>query len=199
MKLVSPQGKTIVEASHCAEILNNYFKDQFCEGQQVSETVKLGTNDADLMEVTTEGLIKLINGLSNWKCLDIIRKSDFLVDARVSALCLKHISQLILGCFPLSGNWRRSFQIIRAEIKWWPITTVPYHSPVFHVKRWNTLYSIIWTENRMNFSTCVGLVQWLRLLTSLCWWSSISRKSCSFSLAPQAKAYLCASCVLISM
>ena len=65
MKLVSPQGKTIVEASHCAEILNNYFKDQFCEGQQVSETVKLGTNDADLMEVTTEGLIKLINSLPN--------------------------------------------------------------------------------------------------------------------------------------
>ena len=47
MKLVNPQGKTIVEASQSAETLSNYFKDQFCDGQQVSETVKLGTNDAE--------------------------------------------------------------------------------------------------------------------------------------------------------
>ena len=47
MKLVNPQGETIVEASQCAEILNKYFKDQFWEGQQISETIKLDTNDAD--------------------------------------------------------------------------------------------------------------------------------------------------------
>ena len=47
MKLVNLQGETIVEASQCAEILNKYFKDQFWEGQQISETIKLDTNDAD--------------------------------------------------------------------------------------------------------------------------------------------------------
>ena len=96
MMLVNPQGETIVEASQFTEILDKYFKNQFCEGQQISETVKLNTNDADSIEVTTEGLIKLINSLPNGKCPgpNRTRKPDLLVDVTMSALCLKHISSL---------------------------------------------------------------------------------------------------------
>ena len=123
LKLVNPQGETIVEASQCVEILNKYFQDQFREGQWISETVKLDTNDAiaDPIEVTTEGLIKLINSLTNRKCpgADRICKPGLLVDVRMSALCLKHIFQASIdsGMLPLSGNWRMSLQCIRAEIK----------------------------------------------------------------------------------
>ena len=99
VKLVNPQGQTIVEPSQCAELLNKYFKDQFCEGQQISETtVKLDTNYADPIEVTTEGLIKLINSLPNGKCPgpDGIRKPDLLVDVSqdVRFVLKTHISSL---------------------------------------------------------------------------------------------------------
>ena len=92
-KLANLQSKTIVEVSQCAEILNKHFKVQFCEGQQISETVKLDTNHAETIEVTTEGLIKLIDSLPNKKCPgpDEIRKPDLFFDVRMSALCLKHI------------------------------------------------------------------------------------------------------------
>ena len=111
MKLVNPQGQTIVEPSQCAELLNKYFKDQFCEGQQISETVKLDTNDADPIEVTTEGLIKLINSLPNGKCPgpDGIRKPDLLVDVRMSALCLKHIFQASIDSGMLPTQWKLAF------------------------------------------------------------------------------------------
>ena len=111
MKLVNPQGQTIVEPSQCAELLNKYFKDQFCEGQQISETVKLDTNDADPIEVTTEGLIKLINSLPNGKCPgpDGIRKPDLLVDVRMSALCLKHIFQASINSGMLPTQWKLAF------------------------------------------------------------------------------------------
>ena len=111
MMLVNPHGETIIEMSQCAEILNKQFKNQFCEGLQISETHKLDPNDEGPIEKTTEGLTKLINSLPNKKCfgLDRIRKPDLLVDVRLSALCLKHIFQASTDFENIHTQWKLAY------------------------------------------------------------------------------------------
>jgi len=94
-----------------SNILNKYFHNQFCKEQQLSNTLQLETTATAPIEIITEGLIKLINSLSNGKSPgpDGTRKPDLLVDIMMSAVCLKQIFQASIDPGKLFAQWKLAY------------------------------------------------------------------------------------------
>ena len=111
MRLLDDKGNVTDDEMKCAEILNKHFQNQFCQGQQLDNTRQMETTGEDSIEMTVDGLIKLIQNLPNGKSPgpDAIRKPDLLVDIKMSATCIKHIFQASIDTGKLPSQWKLAY------------------------------------------------------------------------------------------
>ena len=110
MKLINDEGDTTDAPGECAEMLNKYFHSQFCKEQNLDGELQL-EGKSDEIEISSNGLTVLINGLKNGKSPgpDNIRKPDLLVDIEMSAACLKHIFQASLRTGRVPSQWKLAY------------------------------------------------------------------------------------------
>ena len=107
MKLRCPDGTNITDSLSCAEALNSYFQQQFCDGKSASELSPLIHTESPI-KITEEGIEKLIHDLKNNKSpgADSIRKCELLVHPSLTSRCLKHIFQLSIDTGKLPLPWK---------------------------------------------------------------------------------------------
>ena len=107
MALKDPSGNCTDDPQRCAELLNKFFQDQFCPGHGITDLPKLST-DTDDLEISVEGVKKLIASLANGKSPgpDGIRKPDLLIDIEAVASCLAIIFRASLKTGKLPTQWK---------------------------------------------------------------------------------------------
>ena len=106
-KLKTDHGTVSEDPILCAEMLNNYFKEQFgpIHQNQSEHMPIIKTNN---IEISSPGIEKLIRTLKNGKSPgpDGLRKEDLLVDCTATSCCLKEIFQASLKAGRLPNQWK---------------------------------------------------------------------------------------------
>ena len=92
MKLLTRDGSHTEKAEKCADILNEFFGQQFCKQHQLTDAANY-SGPPDCIVITTEGVLKLVTALKNGKAPgpDEIRKEDLAIDPLMTARCFTYI------------------------------------------------------------------------------------------------------------
>ena len=107
MKLLTRDGSHTENAEKCADILNEFFGQQFCKQHQLTNVANY-SGPPDCIEITTEGVFKLVTALKNGKAPgpDEIRKEDLAIDPLMTARCLTYIFRASLTSSKLPREWK---------------------------------------------------------------------------------------------
>ena len=91
----------------CADILNNFFFNQFCQEGALDEQPVNLTSSSDF-KITVEGVEKLLRNLKGGKAPgpDGLRKEDLCIDARLTAKCLTLIFTASIEQGKLPNDWK---------------------------------------------------------------------------------------------
>ena len=99
----------------CAELLNAFFQSQFQIGYLTGDFTRVHTDVQDSIDITVEGVAKLIRELPNRKSPgpngkspgpDGIRKPDMVIDVEGTAKCLALIYKGSLNKGKLPRQWK---------------------------------------------------------------------------------------------
>jgi hypothetical protein len=107
LSLIDKMNHTTDDPQQCADLLNNYFRDQFCQDLQIIGVPKLEYT-GDMLQISETGVAKLITSLKNGKSPgpDGIRKPDLLVHLPTEANCLSQIFRASLQSGKLPDQWK---------------------------------------------------------------------------------------------
>ena len=105
--LVHSDGVPSDDHLRCAETLNDYFQQQFCQGESIDDLPPLHTPEKRL-KISSDGIENLIRNLKNNKSPgpDLIRKCELLIEPRLTSKCLAHIFQTSIDSGKLPIAWK---------------------------------------------------------------------------------------------
>jgi len=107
ISLTHPDGTTTDDHMRCAETLNHYFQQQFCESENINNLLPLHVPERKL-KIAPDGIENLILKLKNNKSPgpDLIRKCELLIDPALSSRCLTQIFQVSIDSGKLPTAWK---------------------------------------------------------------------------------------------
>jgi len=107
MKLITMYSNYTEDPRQCADILNNFFCAQFCKDQLLDDANSYASRSPICINVSVDGIIKLLNGLKNGKSPgpDGIRKEDLVINPIMTAKCLSSIFKASLHTSKLPPEW----------------------------------------------------------------------------------------------
>ena len=109
MKLVCTDGSYTEDAKKCASTLNDFFGSQFCAQHQLNADKSVHAKlSHESLEVTTNGVIKLLNCIKSGKSpgSDALRKEDLTIDPIWTAKCFAAIFNASLRNSELPCEWK---------------------------------------------------------------------------------------------
>ena len=100
-------GQSSDDPSECANMLNNFFQQQFCRDHCIDGIPPLESPD-EKIEISEDGVAKLIISLGNGKSPgpDGIRKPDLMINIHTTADCLSHIYRASIKYGRLPDQWK---------------------------------------------------------------------------------------------
>ena len=107
MTLLKCDQQPTNDRTECANLLNNFFQQQFCQSHSIVDIPPIAqTHEA--IEVSVKGVTKLITSLGNGKSPgpDGIRKPDLMINVPTTAACLSQIFRASLKCGKLPAQWK---------------------------------------------------------------------------------------------
>lgn len=98
------------DPAECADLLNNFFQEQFCKNHCIDGVPPLDSFN-DNIEISDDGVEKLIISLGNGKSPgpDGLRKPDLMIDIPTTAACLSHIYRASIKSGKLPDQWKMAY------------------------------------------------------------------------------------------
>ena len=109
MRRICTDGSYTKDANKCADMLNDFFGSQICAQHQLNADKSIyAILSQESIEVTTDGVIKLLNCLKSGKFPgpDALRKEDLTIDPIMTAKCLTAIFNASLKNSELPHEWK---------------------------------------------------------------------------------------------